>query len=139
VSKREQIMAAVVTALAGTTGVGSRIFRSREDALAAAESPSLLVMPESEDPSELTIGYVEKRLRISVGVYARAVSSPDSAADATAQSVHAKLLADPTLGGLAVDLSEGATDWDFDQADQTSVMVNMRFVVWYRHARNSLA
>jgi hypothetical protein len=49
------------------------------------------------------------------------------------------LLADPTLGGLAVDLSEGATDWDFDQADQTSVMVNMRFVVWYRHARNSLA
>jgi hypothetical protein len=31
-SKREQILAAVVTALAGTTGVGSRIFRSREDA-----------------------------------------------------------------------------------------------------------
>jgi len=138
-SKREQILAAVVTALAGTTGVGSRIFRSREDALDAAESPSLIVMPDSEEPQELTNGLVEAKLQFSVHVFARAVSAPDTTADATAESVHAKLLAAPTLGGLAIDLSEAGTEWDFDQADQTSVIVRMRFVAWYRHARASLA
>lgn len=137
-TKREQIIAAAVSALAGTTGVGSRIFRSRQDALDADESPSLVVTPDSEEPTELTNGYVEARLLFSVEVYARAVSAPDSTADATVQSAHAKLMADPTLGGLAIDLAEAGTEWDFDQADQTAVMVRMRFSAWYRHQRNAL-
>ena len=39
-SKREQILAAIKTSLANTTGVGTRIYRSRAEPMARAESPS---------------------------------------------------------------------------------------------------
>ena len=137
-TKREQIMQAIVAALDGVADVGSNIYRSREEALTRADVPALIVMADNEDPNENVSGLTEKRLTIVVGVFVRG-DVPDMLADPIVESVHAKLMAEPTLGGLAMDISEGGTGWDMEEADQTALIVNMRFVVWYRHARANLA
>jgi len=138
-SKREQIVQAILAGLVGTTGVGSRIFRNLQEALTRDESPALVVSYAGEDVGEQSFanGQTEKRLQVVVGVYQRG-ADPDALSDTVCESVHAKMMAAPTLGGLAVDISEAGTTWDFDEADQTAVMVSMRYVVWYRHSRNTL-
>lgn len=44
-SKREQILAAIRSKLTNTTGVGTRIYRSRVEPLARQESPAIIVEP----------------------------------------------------------------------------------------------
>lgn len=136
-TKRELILQAVVTALAGTVGVGSRIYRSREEAVGRDETPALIVSAESEDAVQEVSNLMEKKLAVVVSVFARG-DVPDAVADPVVESVHEKIMAAPTLGGLAIDTAEGGTSWEMDEADQTAVIVNMRFVVWYRHTRASL-
>lgn len=137
-TKREQILQAVAATLAGTAGVAGSVYRSRTEALERAEAPALIVSWEGEEPTEDVSGLMEKRLTVVVGVYTRG-DTPDSLADPIVDSVHARLMAAPTLGGLAMDLAEGGTTVEFDEADQTAAIVNMRFVVWYRHARANLS
>lgn len=138
-TKREQIMQAVMAALSGTTGVGSRIYRSRADKFSASEAPALNVLPDNEDPAEYTTGKVDAKLAIEVQVYHRSSSTPpDQLADPVVEDVHARMMADSTLGGLAIDISENGTSWDFDESDRTQLLVRMRFVIWHRHNRNSL-
>ena len=50
-SKREQILAAIKTNLANTTGVGNRIYRSRAEPMARAESPSLVLEFVTDEPT----------------------------------------------------------------------------------------
>lgn len=137
-SAREVAIAAIVKALSGTAGVGSNIFRSRTDAIAADEMPALVVLPESDTPTENTNGPIDSRLQFVVEVYARADALADKAADPVCVSVHAKLMSDATLNGAIVDLSEVDTEWDYDQSDQSIVIARMRFSAWYRRNRNTL-
>jgi hypothetical protein len=44
-SRREAILAAIRTALTNTVGVGTRIYRSRVEPMARAESPAIIVEP----------------------------------------------------------------------------------------------
>lgn len=137
-SAREAAITAIVRALSGTSGVGTNIFRSRADAIDSEEMPALVVLPESDTPAELTLGFVDSQLQFTVEVYARADAIADKAADAVCVSVHSKLMTDPTIGGRLVDLSEVDTEWDHDQSDQALVLVRMRFAAWYRRQRNTL-
>ena len=137
-TKREQILQYLKgTTLAGTAAVGSRIYRSRADKFMPEEAPALNLLADNEDPNENTIGQVDAQLHIEVQVYHRG-TEPDRLADPVVEDVHAKVMADPRLGGLAIDIQENGTSWDFDEADRTALLVRMRFTVWYRHNRNSL-
>ena len=48
--KRESIVAAVTSALAGTTGVSTRIYRSRAEAFARDEAPAIIIEPAADVP-----------------------------------------------------------------------------------------
>lgn len=135
-TKREQIMVAMEAALATVTGV-TAVYRSRADKFSGADSPALNLMPDNEDPAENNTGQIDATLAAEVQVFVRGVK-PDSLADPYVQQVHAKLMTDPTLGGLAIDVSEAGTSWDFDETDRTALLVRMRYRVWYRHNRSSL-
>lgn len=137
-TKREQIMQAIVATLGTATDVAGNVYRSREEALTRADVPALIVTADGEEPLQDVSGFMEKQLTVAVGVFVRG-DVPDTLADPIVESVHALLMGEPTLGGLALDMSEGGTTWDMDEADQTALIVNMRFVVWYRHARANLA
>lgn len=137
-TKREQIMQALVAALAGTAQVGTRIYRSRVDALSRDEAPALVVMPIGEQVAQDVVNLTEKNLMVEVQVYVRA-DEPDLAADPICESVHSKVMADTTLGGLSIDIIEDMTSWDMAEADMSAGFTNMRYRIWYRHNRDSLS
>lgn len=136
-TKRESILQYIVTALGAVSSI-TGVYRSREDALAREEAPALVVLPQREDPRALVHAYVEKDLTVSVSVYTRG-AAPDQAADPICQQVYALLLGNPTLGGLAIDVTDEGTTWQLDQADTTACWTELTLKVWYRHPLASLS
>src|SRR6056300_794311 len=96
-TRRESILAAIKTTLAGTTGVGTRIWRSRVQALARQESPAIVVEPISDNAEQNTsLPTLDWSLTVRVAVIVRG-DVPDQQADATVESLHSKMMADLTL------------------------------------------
>ena len=138
-SKREQILAALKTTLAGTTGVSTRIYRSRAEPTSRSESPALVLEWSTDQPSVRgTTGHIDWTLRVRVVVISRG-TIPDNLADATVESLHSKLLADPTVGGLAIDVRPSTTTFELIEADQPAGLIMCEFEVDYRTTYGSLS
>ena len=131
-TKRESILAAVKTALVNTTGVGTRIYRSRVDPLSRGESPAIIIEPISDTPEQNTsLPTLDWTLRIRVVVIERS-DIPDQAADDTIESLHSKLMADLTLGGLAIDIQPAQTSFQLLEADQPAGGIFCEYEIRYR-------
>jgi hypothetical protein len=131
-TKRESILAAVKTALAGTAGVGTRIYRSRVDPLSRGESPAIIIEPVSDTPEQNTsLPTLDWTLRIRVVVIERS-DVPDQAADDTIEDMHSKLMADLTLGGLAIDIQPAQTSFQLLEADQPAGVIFCEYEIRYR-------
>ncbi len=131
-TKREDILAAIRTALTDTTGVGTRIYRSRVEAVTRAESPALVIEPLTDTPVQNTaLPTLDWTLRVRISVIVRG-ATPDSVADPTIQSLHAKLMADLTLGGEAIDVQPAQTTFNFFEADNPAGVIFCEYDVRYR-------
>jgi hypothetical protein len=138
-TKRESILTAVRTALTGTTGVGTRIYRSRVEPIARAESSALIVEPVSDVPTQNTsLPTLDHVLNIRVVVIVRA-NVPDQTADPTIESLHSKLMADLTLGGLCIDVQPGPTEFTLESADVPVGVIFCNFRILYRTSVNDLS
>ena len=86
-SKREQILAALKTTLAGTTGVSTRIYRSRIEPITNGESPAVVIEPITDEPSTNNSSYlkIDWTLRVRIVVIIRG-TIPDSVGDPTVES-----------------------------------------------------
>ena len=138
-TKREQILAKIKTNLAGTTGVGTRIYRSRAEAFTRTETPAIILEPISDTPQDTTSFYnsITHELRVRITVVARG-SVPDSTADPTIESLHTKVLTDPTLGGLSIDIRPSTTSFEILEADEAAGVISCEFDIEYRTLYNSL-
>lgn len=137
-TKREQILQYIKgTTLVGTAGAGTRVYRSRADKFTPGEEIAINLLADNEQPNEDTIGKINADLFVEVQIYNRGAEA-DRLADPTVEDIHARMMADTTLGGLAFDISENGTTWDFDEADKTALIIRMRYQIRYRHNRNSL-
>jgi hypothetical protein len=131
-TKREDILAAIRTALTDTTGVGTRIYRSRVEAVARAESPALIVEPLTDTPVQNTaLPTLDWTLRVRISVIVRG-ATPDAVADPTIESLHSKLMADLTLGGEAIDVQPAQTTFNFFEADNPAGVIFCEYDVRYR-------
>lgn len=131
-TKRENILAAIKTALAGTTGVGTRIYRSRVEPMSRAESPAIVIEPVSDNPVQNTsLPTLDWTLRVRIVVIERG-TVPDQAADDTIQSLHSKMMADLTLGGYAIDVEPAQTTFQLLEADQPLGLIICEFEIRYR-------
>ena len=131
-TKRESILAAVKTALTGTAGVGTRIYRSRVDPLSRGESPAIIIEPVSDTPEQNTsLPTLDWTLRIRVVVIERS-DVPDQAADDTIEDMHSKLMADLTLGGLAIYIQPAQTSFQLLEADQPAGVIFCEYEIRYR-------
>jgi len=131
-TKRESILSAIATALAGTAGVGSRIYRSRVEPMARAESPAIVIEPITDTPVQNTsLPTLDWTLRVRINVIVRG-TTPDSTADAVIQSMHSRLMSDLTLGGIAIDVQPAQTTFNFFEADQPAGVVFCEYEVMYR-------
>ncbi len=131
-TKRENILAAIQTALAGTTGVGTRIYRSRVEPMSRNESPAIIIEPVSDTPVQNTsLPTLDWTLRVRIVVIERG-TVPDQAADDTIQSLHSKMMADLTLGGYAIDVEPAQTSFQLLEADQPAGIIFCEFEIRYR-------
>lgn len=131
-TKRESIMQALFTALTGTTGVSTRIYRSRVEPVARAESPALVLEPVSDVVEQNTcLPTLDHVLTVRVVVIVRA-TVPDQTADPIVQSLHSKIVADLTLGGLCIDVQPGPTEFTLEQADTPVGVIYCTYRVIYR-------
>jgi hypothetical protein len=138
-TKREQVLAAIRTALTGTTGVSTRIYRSRVEPLARGETPAIVVEPISDTAQQNTsLPTLDWSLTVRVAVIVRG-NIPDQVADPIVQDMHAKLMADLTLGGYAIDVQPQGVTFELAEADQPSGVIACDYVVRYRTSVTNLA
>lgn len=98
---REQITAAVVTALTGLTTTGARVYRARARALQDTELPGLIITGGSESPAISSMGngqVLERTMRVMIAAHVKAVSSYDTTLNLILKEVEIALAA-AALGG----------------------------------------
>ena len=139
-SKREQILAALKTTLAGTTGVSTRIYRSRIEPIMNGESPAVVIEPITDEPSTNNSSYlkIDWTLRVRIVVIIRG-TIPDSVGDPTVESLFTKVLTDPTVGGLAKDIRPATQTFEVLEADTPAGLITCEFEIDYRTSYNSLS
>ena len=138
-TKRESIMQALFTALSGTTGVGTRIYRSRVEPVARAESPALVLEAVNDVVEQNTcLPTLDHTLTVRVVVIVRA-NVPDQASDPIVQSLHGKIVADLSLGGLAIDVQPGPTEFTIEQADTAVGVIYCTYRILYRTSVSDLS
>ncbi len=136
-TKREEILAAVKTALAGTSGVSTRIYRSRVEAFRKSEHPSIIVEPITDSASHNTTPRLIWDLIFGVTLLVRA-DEPDSAGDAAIADIHSKIMGSTTISNLVVDIQAIKTDWQFIEADDTLAIIINQYKVTYQTSLNDL-
>lgn len=127
-TRREQIIQAIVAAIAaGTTPV----YRSRVEPLARNETPAIVVEPLSDNATQTTLGRLDWSLTLRVMVIVRG-DGPDQLADPIIADIHQRIMADMSIGGLAVDLQPGSTSYDLTEGDQPVGVISQEFTVLYK-------
>lgn len=131
-SKREQILVAITAALAGTTGVGNRIYRSRVAAFQRGEAPAITVEPLRDTASQtLSLPKLDWQLLVRIAVIVRG-HPPDQLADPIVSDMHSRLMSDLSLGGLAIDIQPQTVTFEMADGDQGPGVVVCDFLVQYR-------
>jgi hypothetical protein len=138
-TRRESILAAIASALAGTTGVSTRIYRSRVEPLSRGESPALVIEPINDTAEQNTsLPTLDWSLTVRIAVIVRG-NVPDQLADPTVESLHSKLMADLTLGGYAIDVQPQGVNFEMVEADQPAGVIACDYLVRYRTSVTNLA
>lgn len=138
-TRRETILAAVRTALTGTTGVSTRIYRSRVEPMARAESPAIVVEPVQDQAEQNTsLPTLDWSLTVRVAVIVRG-AIPDQQADPIVENMHSRLMADLTLGGYAIDIQPISVNFEMVEADQPAGVISCDYLIRYRTSVTNLA
>ena len=138
-TKRETILAAVRTALTGTSGVSTRIYRSRVEPLARGETPAIVVEPVQDQADQNTsLPRLDWSMTVRVAIIVRG-AIPDQVADPIIEDMHSKLMADLTLGGYAIDIQPQTVTFDLSEADQPSGVIACDYLIRYRTSVANLA
>lgn len=135
-TKSERILAAIEAALAGTPGLGTRIWRDRYEPVSREECPCLRIFPETEPHDQgptLPVLDAELTLQLELSISGRPLST---LADPIRAEVHRRLMADRTLGGRSYDIRSMGAGWDGESGEIG--VVRLRYVVKFRAARGDL-
>ena len=132
-SRTEQILTALESALASTSGVGGRVYRDRAEAFLRAECPALLIEPDTETPTGETTCRTDRLLLVRIVILVRdgAVSE---VADPIRVSVHSLLFADATINGLATILRPARPNvqWEPEKGDGQPGLCVLSYEIGFR-------
>lgn len=120
---------------------GGRIVGNRRRPMAAQNDTQIYVYLEESQGTREVIGTTDWRTSIRVECLARAtaLTSAEDAADALGVSVFARVMADPSLGGVAIDTTSQAIGWTDDGADTPLSVCHQIFTVWHTSPDASIA
>lgn len=135
-TRRELILARIKSNLDSITG--ATVYRSRVEPLARGEVPAVIVEPINDQPVDTNFyDKLDWTMRVRITTLVRA-AVPDDDSDTYTQQVHAKLMADQTVNGYALDLTPDRTDFSLYEADIPLGIISQDFLVRYRTSRTSL-
>lgn len=139
-SKRESILEYAKDALAGIPNLGTRIFRSRIEAFQRSEAPAVVVEPGNDmalNPSASNC-YIDWELVLLVAVYTRG-HQPETLADPIISDIHARLMANRSMGGLTMDIWPDTVEPSFEKADRPALWTICSYKVRYRTSVTDLS
>lgn len=131
-------VAAIVAALGAGTPVATQIARARLRPLARAQAQAVVVRPLQADVAEASLipgQPVSWATAIAVECYARSsatATTADVAIDPLLEAVYARLMADPTLGGVCLGLQPQSIAWDFDADGEQTTCATLIFNARHR-------
>ena len=138
-TKRERILRAILTALTGTTGVSTRIYRSRVEPFTRGESPAIVVEPVNDVAVQNTaLPTLDWSMTVRVAIIVRG-NVPDQLADPIVESAHGKIMADLSLGGYAIDVQPQGASFEMIEADQPAGVVSLDYLGRYRTSVTDLS
>jgi hypothetical protein len=137
-TKRESILTAITTALAGTVNVGTRIYRSRVVPLSRGESPAIVVEPVTDSASNEVLPKLDWTMNVLIAVIVRG-NPADQLADPIVEDIHARLIANQPLQALVTGLVPTRVAFDILEADQDAGVISLEYEVRYRTAYASLS
>ena len=136
-SIREQILVAVTSALSAGPAIASTVERSRLVAFARSAGLTVWVEPAQDSPTASNTYVLDWVLMLRVGIIARGLI-PDQIADPVVAAVHARMMADQTLGGLSYAIEPRQTAWQLLDSDGGAGVVTMDFAIAYRTQLNTI-
>jgi len=139
-TKRELILAKLKTQLAGTSGVGTRIYRSRVTPVSRDEGAVLIFEPIA-DNCEIRRNNLQWTLQIRLSIITRGSKTKtlDQAADPIVKSIHTKIMSDITIGGNAIDVTPRSVTFDLVDGDQPSGVVSLDYIIIYQTLTTDLS
>jgi len=103
---RAQIIAAIIHAIDGLSTTAHRVYQGRTRSLPKDHAPTLLVYARSEQSDNDAMGGALMRiLRIRVEGRVIMAAVPDGTLDQIALEIEPAMVADPSLGGLALEVT----------------------------------
>lgn len=139
-SRVELIMAALVTALtvpAMNSVPAASVHRDLDSAISAG-FPAVVVEEGNEPaPGRDIISRAARELEVHLRILIKG-SSPYALADAPMIEAYNRIMADGTLGGLAMEIVEGETARERAVLERPVAVVTKTFTVRYRTAETSL-
>ena len=137
-SKRENILARILTIVTPTTGISNRAYRDRVVALTRAETPSILIEGISDSAEQNTsLPTLDWSLTVRCSVIVRS-STPVTTSDPTVVNMHSRIMADLTLNGYAIDVQPNNVDIQTIDSDQPTGVIACEYLVRYRTEINDL-
>lgn len=133
-SLREQLLQVVVTRLTAAIAPVP-VHRSPTVALTREQAPAMVLFPDGDEVIDRPNDRVERQLVLRVVALARGLETD---ADALLVAAHSALMADTTLAGLALDLTELDSEWELEDADNGAASIATRYAIRYRTLKNDL-
>jgi hypothetical protein len=142
-SIREQIMAALVAALAGAGGPsGLTVHRERTKPIETDSLPAILAYADDDVPKPLAgqnykAPLTERQLTVALECRAQgsASTSVDQALDPILVWAAQAIQKDETFGGLANGIEEGRTVWNSREGDVPIAAAKLSITIKYRTSR----
>jgi len=139
---RQLIRTNIVSAVTGLATTASRVYPSRIYPLEQGKLPGLCVYTSNESVEYATISLPrrqERRLQVTIEIYASATSSLDNTLDTSCKEIEEALYADLTRGGYAKDTRVVSFETEFDGEGEKPVGVGRLTVeVIYSNRENEV-
>lgn len=108
------------------------VLRQPTTAIPRNQTPVLVLTVVSDTPVTRSNDRLERELSLHLTAHARDPADGFAVADDLLCRAHQALLADPTLGGLALAIAEQETDYQAEDADVDAIAIPAVYRIIYR-------
>lgn len=140
-TKSLQIRNAIVVLYTATPVAGvaaAAVYTDWRFAIKPIDLPAIAVeLGDESAPQRMLIGALDRTLQVKVSVIT-AGDDATTAADAVVAEAHRRLVADLTLGGLAMDVIQGAIQRQRDVLEKPVLITELNYQVEYRTTMTSM-